>query len=184
VQETNKIKHKLSEIKHNTLITLYVYIRVSTLTQYDTGSSLQTQEAQIKLYCNSNKLNLQHIYKDEGISGKDIDERPLKTLLSNLQSGDIYIFTSISRLGRLTTNNILIMQQLQDNYCKLVILDIDTTTLMETAMFQMTLVISEVERKLISQRTKNVMQYIKQIDTLRTKPLFGYKIEITNENKK
>jgi site-specific DNA recombinase len=143
---------------------VFGYIRVSTLTQYDTGSSLQTQEAQIKTYCNINNLNLQYIYRDEGISGKNIDGRPvLKTLLSNLQSGDIYIFASISRLERSTAHNISIMQQLQDNQCKLVILDmdIDTTTLMETAMFQITSVISEVERKLISQKTKDVMQYMK-----------------------
>lgn len=166
---------------------VFGYIRVSTLTQYDTGSSLQTQEAQIKTYCNAHDLNLQYIYRDEGISGKNIDGRPaLKTLLSNLQNGDIYIFTSISRLGRSTAHNISIMQQLQDNQCKLVILDmdIDTTTLMGTAMFQMTSVISEVERKLISQRTKDVMQYMKQIGTLRTKPSFGYKIEVNSENKR
>ena len=48
----------------------------------------------------------------------------------------------------------------------------------------MTSVISKVERKLISQRTKDVMQYIKQIGTLKTKPPFGYKIEINDDNKK
>ncbi len=63
-------------------------------------------------------------------------------------------------------------------------MNIDTTSLMGTAMFQMTSVISEVERKLISQRTKNVMQYMKQSGTLRTKPPFGYKIEINSDNKK
>jgi DNA invertase Pin-like site-specific DNA recombinase len=51
-------------------------------------------------------------------------------------------------------------------------------------MFQMTSVISEVERKLISQRTKDVMQYMKQVGTLRTKPPFGYKIEVNSENKR
>ncbi len=51
-------------------------------------------------------------------------------------------------------------------------------------MFQMTSVISEVERKLISQRTKNVMQYMKQIGILRTKPSFKYKIEVNSENKR
>ncbi len=166
---------------------VFGYIRVSTFTQYDTGSSLQTQEAQIKSYCNSHNLNLQYIYKDERISGKDIIGRPgLTTLLNNLQSGDIYIFPSISRLSRLTAHNISILQQLQHKNCKLVILDmdIDTTSLMGTAMFQMTSVISEVERKLISQRTKDVMQYMKQNGTLRTKPPFGYKIEVNSNNKK
>ncbi len=64
---------------------------------------------------------MQYIYRDERISRKDINGRlALKTLLSNLQSGDIYIFTSISRLSRSIAHNISIMQQLQDNQCKLV----------------------------------------------------------------
>ena len=49
---------------------MFRYVRVSTLTQYDTDSSLQTQKAQIKAYCNSYDLNLQYIYRDEEISGR------------------------------------------------------------------------------------------------------------------
>ena len=48
----------------------------------------------------------------------------------------------------------------------------------------MTSVISKVEKKLISQRTKDVMNYMKQCGTLKIKPLFGYKIETNSENKK
>jgi DNA invertase Pin-like site-specific DNA recombinase len=55
---------------------------------------------------------------------------------------------------------------------------------MGNAMFQMTSVISKVERKLISQRIKDVMQYMKQNGTLRTKPPFGYKIETNSENER
>lgn len=90
---------------------VFGYIRVSTFTQYDTGSSLQTQEAQIKTYCNLHNLILQYIYKDEGISSKDIKGRPgLQNLLTNIKSNDIYIFASISRLGRSIVNNLEIMQ--------------------------------------------------------------------------
>ncbi len=97
----------------NKIFKVFGYIRVSTFTQYDTGFSLQTQEAQIKSYCNSHNLNLQYIYRDERLSGKDIISRPgLTTLLNNLKCGDIYIFTSISRLGRSIAHNISIMQQL------------------------------------------------------------------------
>lgn len=60
----------------------------------------------------------------------------------------------------------------------------NTTSFMETTVFQMISVISEVERKLISQRVNDVMTYMKQSGTLRTKPIFGYKIELNHENKK
>jgi hypothetical protein len=55
---------------------------------------------------------------------KILIEDLLLNFVINLQSGDIYIFILISRLGRSTAHNISIMQQLQDNQCKLVILDI------------------------------------------------------------
>ena len=64
--------------------------------------------------------------------------------------------------------------------CKLVIfdLDIDTQTVMGNTMFQITSVIFETERRLISERTSEVMQYMKQKGILRTKPPFGYQITI------
>jgi site-specific DNA recombinase len=94
---------------------VFRYIRVSTNLQYNTGFLLQIQEAQIKTYCNSHDLYLLYSYKDEGFSGKDIVSRPrLTALLDNLQSGDIYIFLSISRLRRSIAHNISIMQQLEN----------------------------------------------------------------------
>ncbi len=95
-----------------------------------------------------------------------------------MQKGDVYIFTSTSRLGRSTGDNIFIMNQIHKSNCKLVILDlqIDTTHYMGQAMFEITSTISQIERNLISQRTKDVMQFMKQNGTLRTKPPFGFQI--------
>ena len=39
----------------------------------------------------------------------------------------------------------------------------------------MILIISKIKRKLILQKTKDIIQYIKQISTLNTKSLFRYK---------
>ena len=166
---------------------VFGYARVSTYYQKVYSTSLKAQRAKIEKYCNVNNLKLQYLYADPAKSGKNIKNRPaMQALLANIKEGDIYIFTSISRLGRATADNIHIFDVLYNAKCKLVILDlqIDTTTIMGETMFQISSVISQTERKLISQRTSEVMQYMSQKRTLRTKPPFGYKIIVIDERKK
>ena len=103
-------------------------------------------------------------------------------MLNNIQEGDIYIFPAISRLGRNTGDNISILQQLTKMKCKLIILDLDinTTDKHGKMMFNIMSAISENERDLISTRTQEVMQFMQQNGTLRTKPAFGYQINEEN----
>ena len=184
-------KNKKTALKNQIPLNIprvFGYIRVSTLIQCDKDKkfSLETQEAQIQTYCKENNLQLTHIYADPGVSGKTITKRKgLMALLEDLQYGDIYIFTSISRLGRSTKDNITVIEELHNKGCKLVILDlnIDTTTNPGMAMFQMLSTVSEFERKLISQRIKDVMQHMKETGSLRTKPIFGYQVVVQNDKK-
>jgi DNA invertase Pin-like site-specific DNA recombinase len=166
---------------------VFGYARVSTYYQKMYGISLEAQEDRILKYCEQNKLTLQYLYSDPAKSGKSIKNKPgIQALLNNIKEDDIYIFTSVSRLGRATSDNLHILDILHKANCKLVILDlcIDTTTIQGTMMFQISSVMSETERKLISQRTSEVMQYMKQKKILRTKPPFGYQIIEINEKKK
>ena len=52
------------------------YIRVSTISQAEKGQSLKTQQKAIENYCKKENLNLIEIYRDEGISGGSVDNRP------------------------------------------------------------------------------------------------------------
>lgn len=166
---------------------IFGYVRVSTEKQQEEGQSIQAQKSRIEEYCKYHNLVLTEPKFYEDIkSGKSIEKRKgLKALLNNLQSGDVYIFPNVSRLGRSTGDNISVLKQLTAAYCKLIILDlqINTTTDSGNGMFQMFSVVSEMERNFISQRTREIMQFMKKKGKLLTKPSFGYQIGEVNGKK-
>ncbi len=85
------------------------YIRVSTQGQARDGYSLKYQEDEIKAYCEENNLNLIHIFRDEGISGAELNEEALEIdrvglqeMLAHLSSVqiDYVVVLNTSRLWR------------------------------------------------------------------------------------
>ncbi len=183
--QPKKQQQKL-QLKINPGSRVFGYIRVSTYYQKEYGASLEAQKDRILKHCKENNLSLPYLYEDAAQSGKNIHDRPsMKALLADIRTGDIYIFTSISRLGRKTLDNIYIFELFNQNNCKIIILDsnIDITSEAGKIIYQMFSVVSEAERDLISRRTKEVMQHMKQKRTLRTKPPFGYQV-IKKDDKK
>ena len=53
-----------------------IYVRVSTEDQAREGFSLGEQEEKLKQLCAYKDLNIYKIYKDAGISAKDMEHRP------------------------------------------------------------------------------------------------------------
>ena len=62
---------KLEEMKN-----AGIYVRVSTEDQAREGFSLGEQEEKLKQLCAYKDLNIYKIYKDAGISAKDMEHRP------------------------------------------------------------------------------------------------------------
>jgi len=181
--KTQQLKLQLKIVPESRV---FGYVRVSTYYQKEYRTSLEAQKDRILKHCKEHNLTLQYLYEDAAKSGKDIKNKPaMQALLANIKAGDTYIFTSISRLGRKTFDNIYIFDILHKNNCKIVILDlsIDITTAAGKVTFQMFSVVSEAERDLISQRTKEVMKFMKQKGVLRTKPPFGQQITMINDKK-
>ncbi len=134
---------------------IYGYIRVSTDKQ-----TVENQRFEIKNFCNSKELVVNK-WIDETISGtKDVSERKLGKLIKKMKSDDILICTELSRLGR---NLLMIMSVLNDCMKKNVQIwtikdnyrlgdDISSKVL----AFAFGLA-AEIERNLISQRTKEAL---------------------------
>ena len=134
------------------------YIRVSTTGQAQDGVSLEMQEAKIKAYCTLNDLDLAEIICDAGLSGKNLSRPGVQRLLDLIKSGEVsgVVIYSLSRLGR-STADLLDIAKLMDR--KGVIMHsltekIDTSTAVGRFFFVLTGALAEMERGLVSERTK------------------------------
>ena len=134
---------------------VYGYIRVSTDKQ-----TVENQRFEINNFCEKNNLNVDK-WIEETISGaKDFETRKLGILLRSMNKRDILICAELSRLGR---NLLMIMSILnkcmqkeiqvwtiKDNYK----LGSDITSKVLAFAFGLS---AEIERNLISQRTKEAL---------------------------
>lgn len=80
-----------------------LYIRVSTREQALDGFSLAAQERVLTEYCQQKNYDISEIYRDEGISGKNIKNRPaLLRLLEDSKAGkfDIVLVWKLTRFSR------------------------------------------------------------------------------------
>ena len=138
---------------------IYGYIRVSTDKQ-----TVENQRFEVTRFCEQNGMTVNK-WIEETISGtKSINDRKLGELLANMQKDDIMICSELSRLGR---NLLMIMSALnacmekevqvwtiKDNYR----LGKDISSKVLAFTFGLT---AEIERMLISQRTKEALARIK-----------------------
>jgi len=138
---------------------IYGYIRVSTDKQ-----TLENQEFEINNFCLKENIKVDK-WITETISGtKDFEKRKLGKALKRLKSGDVLICSEISRLGRnllqiMTILNICMQKEAQvwtikDNYR----LGADIQSKVLAFAFSLS---AEIERNLISQRTKEALARIK-----------------------
>jgi len=134
---------------------IYGYIRVSTDKQ-----TVENQRFEITRFCEDRGFVIDQ-WLDETISGnKEPDQRKLGKLLSKLQKGDILICAELSRLGRSLLMIMGILNQclkrevqvwtIKDNYR----LGADISSKVLAFAFGLS---AEIERNLISQRTKEAL---------------------------
>jgi DNA invertase Pin-like site-specific DNA recombinase len=134
---------------------IYGYIRVSTDKQ-----TVENQRFEIKKFCKRQKMTIDE-WGEETISGiVDINERELGVLLNKLSKGDILICSELSRLGRSLFMIMDVLNQcmkreiqvwtIKDNYR----LGSDISSKVLAFAFGLS---AEIERNLISQRTKEAL---------------------------
>jgi DNA invertase Pin-like site-specific DNA recombinase len=96
------------------------------------------------------------VFKDEGLSGATLKRPALTRCLKTLQDGDTLIVWKLDRLGRSLRDLIAMLDDLRARGVKFRSLTeaIDTDTPTGRAMWQMIGVLAELERSLISERTR------------------------------
>lgn len=134
---------------------VYGYIRVSTDRQ-----TVENQRYEINKFCEINNLAIEK-WIEETISGtKEFNKRSLGKLLNNIQKDDILICAEISRLGRSLFMIMDILNLCMKKECKVWTVkdnfrlgdDIQSKVL--AFAFGLS---AEIERNLISQRTKEAL---------------------------
>ena len=143
---------------------VYSYERCSLDEQLN---SIDTQHQLIKKYCHLKDFNLTGSFVDFGISGGSIKNRTeYQKMLDMVIDGkvDVIICSSLSRLSRNTLDLLNLVQLLQVNNVQLIVIkeNIDLQTPMGKFFVSILGSIYDLERNLISDRTKDVLQYKKQ----------------------
>ena len=139
----------------------YGYIRVSTDAQ-----NTENQKMEIQKFCAQNGIDID-LWVEDIISGtKDPSFRKLgKVIMENIRNGDLIICTELSRLGRsllMIMNTLNFFQErnasvwtIKDNFR----LSDDITSKVVSFAFGLA---AEIERQLISQRTKVALERAKK----------------------
>ena len=143
------------------------YVRVSTLEQATEGVSLDAQRDRLRAYCKANGIRLIDIVADEGISGSTLERPGLQAALSMLRRGraNTLIVVKLDRLSRSLRD----MCSLVDDYfadeglhllslCGMV----NTHNAAGRMLMMMLANFSQYEREMISERTRESMQHLRE----------------------
>lgn len=136
-----------------------IYVRVSTEEQAKEGFSIRAQEQKLKDYARIKEWAIHKIYIDEGISGKNITDRPqINQLIKDIKKRlikNVLIF-KIDRLTRNTSDLIYLINLFNEYNCAFNSLceSIDTQTPSGRMFIKIIGIFAEFERENIVERTK------------------------------
>lgn len=138
---------------------IYAYIRVSTIHQLSVN-----QKFEINTYAEKNGIRVDRWIEETVSSTKDLEVRKLGRILRRLKSGDILIATELSRLGRNLLQVMSILHNCMDKNSQVWTikenykLGADIQSKVLAFAFGLS---AEIERQLISQRTKESLARVK-----------------------
>ena len=136
-----------------------IYCRVSTEEQAQEGFSIRAQEQKLKEYANVKEWSIYNIYMDEGISGKNITERPAITrMIEDIKAGyvkNVLVF-KLDRLTRSVADLVYLIDVFNKNSCAFNSLmeSLDTSTASGRMFIKIIGIFAEFERENIAERVR------------------------------
>lgn len=136
-----------------------IYVRVSTEEQAQEGYSIRAQQQKLVDYARIKEWSVYKVYSDEGISGKNITERPaVNEMITDIQDGKIdnVLVFKIDRLTRSTRDLITLLELFNEQDCSFNSLmeSIDTQTASGRMFLKIIGIFAEFERENIVERSK------------------------------
>lgn len=131
-----------------------IYIRVSTEDQAREGFSLGEQEEKLRQLCKYKDFEIFKIYKDAGISAKDIKNRPaFQQMLEDMKAGKLnYIVAyKLDRVTRSVRDLEVLISTLEQYHCYLICDrdDVNTSTANGRFFVRMLTVLSQLEIEIV-----------------------------------
>jgi site-specific DNA recombinase len=151
------------------------YVRVSTEEQAR-KDSLDVQERRIRDYCSARCWDLLRVVRDEGKSAKTVNRPGLKEITGRLKGFDVLVVCKLDRLTRTVKDFWDLYDEFKSCHVELAIIDesLDTTTALGRFYANIRVGVSQLERELIGERTKDVLQDHIKNGKVHSRPVYGY----------
>lgn len=136
-----------------------INIRVSTEDQVREGFSSGEQKEKLEALCKYKGYEIYKVYKDAGISAKDMTHRPqFQQMIEDMKSGKInYIVAyKLDRVTRSVRDLEILISTLEQYHCYLICDrdDVNTSTANGRFFIRILTVLSQLEIEIVSERTK------------------------------
>ena len=141
------------------------YVRVSTNEQAENGVSLAAQEQKIRAYCKGNGWQCITVVRDDGYSAKDLKRPGLQRILAEFPGKerrfDGLVVAKLDRLTRSVRDLVRLTDLAAKHRVALVSIQeaVDTTTATGQLFRTLVTCISEWERGIIGERTREALAY-------------------------
>lgn len=144
-------------MENEKLLSTAIYIRVSTEEQAREGFSINAQKEKLRQYALARDWNIFDFYIDDGISGKNIKDRPeINRMLNDIRDGkvDNVLVYKIDRLTRSTKNLIELVELFNERNCAFNSLmeSIDTSSATGRMFIKIVGIFAEFERENLAER--------------------------------
>ena len=164
------------------LISAGLYIRVSTERQAQEGYSVAAQKQNLMNFARGQGWNIYDIYSDEGISGKNIKDRPeVKRLINDIKNKriDVVVLYKFDRLTRDISDTEEIIKLIQEYGIEVYTISggtVDVSTATGRFIIRMTGAVAQLEREQTIERVKTAfIQKVKEGKSLcSSTPSYGY----------
>lgn len=155
------------------------YVRVSTEEQSREGVSMDNQEEKIKHYAEIEGFELVKVIREEGKSGKDLNREGIQEVIETCKAQDIDHIV-VYKLDRITRRTIDLLYLMESVFAKnnvefhSITEKIDTTTAQGKFFLTLMGAMAQMERDLVSERTKDALRYKKERGENVGSPALGF----------